>query len=201
MATGFLVNGTDLDSIFAPIRTGWTQTTVTEFKVGVNDLSTRYAKLSYGSAAGATGYKVAGADLNTYFAAINTDGIRGSCIITDSGATVQNNPPVIEVMEGYNPGVVGAVSSQSFGTGISVNAFYTDATSVNNGSTYTYITYLKFNVPYDPGQSGFTQLTSSKGTLTSASATYNGWASGIASWQWAVAYWGGSGSNVTVTFT
>ncbi len=71
MASGYDVNGVDLDTIFAPYTSG-TQAAATGYLVGGVDLNQRYAPLSAGSAALVTGFDSGGADLNTFFAAANT---------------------------------------------------------------------------------------------------------------------------------
>lgn len=96
MATNFLVNGTDLDSIFAAYESG-TKKPVTGYQVAGVDLSERYAPIEQGSAAAVTGLRAGGADLNTIFAAIGTlsapiAGLDGKELVADdSGGVAQPN--------------------------------------------------------------------------------------------------------------
>lgn len=100
MASGYEVNGLDLDDIFAPYSTG-TKPAATGYEVSGVDLSQRYDPISQGSAALSTGYKIAGgADLNTLFAALNTTGVTvgtqpgnvsGSSSAGDPSGTVTSN--------------------------------------------------------------------------------------------------------------
>lgn len=73
MAIGYEVNNVDFDLIFAPNLSG-TFSAASNIEAGSVDLNTRYEKLSFGTAAAATGYETAagGADVNTLWAAIGT---------------------------------------------------------------------------------------------------------------------------------
>jgi hypothetical protein len=73
MAVGYQVGGVDFDSIFAPNLSG-TFSGPSNLQAGGADLNGRYEKLSFGTAAAATGYQTAagGADVNTLWAAIGT---------------------------------------------------------------------------------------------------------------------------------
>lgn len=73
MASGYkIAGGTDLDSVFETYTSG-TKPSNTGYTVASVDLKDRYAPISTGSAAAATGFKIAGgADLNTLFAAIGS---------------------------------------------------------------------------------------------------------------------------------
>lgn len=79
MASGYdIASGGDLDTVFAPQHSGWSQAAATEFFDGSgNDLNLRYAVLSTGTAAAATGFvDSAGNDLNTVFAGYGTTGVK-----------------------------------------------------------------------------------------------------------------------------
>lgn len=76
MPSGYQVNGTDLDSIFALLQSSMTPAAATGFLSGNLDLKFRYAPLAYGGPASATKFKLAsGADLNTVFAELGTTSI------------------------------------------------------------------------------------------------------------------------------
>jgi hypothetical protein len=93
MASGYQVNGTDLDSIFAPYHSGWPQAGVTNMQVAGADLNARYAPLSTGTAAAATNYRVGGTDLNAIFAAAGSTGVIVSTQPANvSGSAAAGNP-------------------------------------------------------------------------------------------------------------
>lgn len=75
MPSGYHIGVTDLDSIFASLQGGMTPAAATGYQVAGVDLNARYAPLTYGSAAGPTGYKSAGSDLNAIFAAFGSTNI------------------------------------------------------------------------------------------------------------------------------
>ena len=93
MASGFSTNGTDLDSVFAPLHSGWPQASPVEYDVGGVDLNLRYAPLSTGSAAAATEYDVATTDLNAIFAALGSTGVQvGTQPSNVSGTSAAGRP-------------------------------------------------------------------------------------------------------------
>jgi hypothetical protein len=75
MTVGIDKNGTDLDSIFALWHAGWPQAPATTIEALGANLNARYAPLSTGTAAAATGIYSASADLNTIFAGAGTTGV------------------------------------------------------------------------------------------------------------------------------
>lgn len=68
MTSGIASKGVDLDSIFDPYQSGTTKARAAGIGVAGSDISNRYAALTYGSAAAATGIKSESADLNTLYA-------------------------------------------------------------------------------------------------------------------------------------
>lgn len=93
MPSGYDVSGTDLDSILAPLHSGWPQAGAVGYEVAGADLNARYAPLSTGSAPAATGYKKATADLNTIFAANGSTGVQvGTQPSNVSGTLAAGNP-------------------------------------------------------------------------------------------------------------
>lgn len=93
MPSGYDVSGTDLDSILAPLHSGWPQAAAVGYEVAGADLNARYAPLSTGSAPAATGYKKATADLNTIFAANGSTGVQvGTQPSNVSGTLAAGNP-------------------------------------------------------------------------------------------------------------
>jgi hypothetical protein len=112
MPSSFFVNGTDLDSIFAPIQTGMTPAAATGFTVSGVDLNARYAPLAYGSAAGVTNYKVNGTDLNAIFAAfgstnivvlVGPSNVSGSAAAGAPSGTVTSSAPMTVSVSGGHP--------------------------------------------------------------------------------------------------
>lgn len=93
MASNYERAGTDLDSVLAPYHSGWPQAAVTHMQVAGADFNTRYAPLSTGTAAAATNYLAADADLNTIFAAAGTTGVIVSTQPSNvSGSAAAGNP-------------------------------------------------------------------------------------------------------------
>lgn len=93
MPSGYEVAGTDLDSILAPLHSGWPQAAATGYAVATADLNARYAPLSTGSAPAATGYRKASADLNTIFAASGSTGVQvGTQPANVSGTSAAGHP-------------------------------------------------------------------------------------------------------------
>lgn len=75
MASGFTVDGIDLDLVLAPWHTGWPQAAATGFEVAGVDFKNRYATLATGIAPEITGFVTDGDDLNTIFAAYGTTSV------------------------------------------------------------------------------------------------------------------------------
>lgn len=115
MASGYESGATDLDSLLAPLHSGWPQASAVGYGVAAVDLNARYAPLSTGGAASATGYKKATADLNTIFAALGSTGV-----------TV-----------GTQPGNVSGTSAAGRPTGVVTSSAATCA-GAKGGGTYTY---------------------------------------------------------------
>ena len=94
MTSGFSQNGTDLDSVFAPLHSGWPQAPACRYTINGVDLNQRYAALSSGTQAAATEYRDdAGNDLNTYFAAAGSTGVQvGTQPSNVSGSAAAGNP-------------------------------------------------------------------------------------------------------------
>lgn len=170
-ASGYKVNETDLDSIFAPYHTGWPQAAATGFKVGGADINTRYAPLSTGSAAAATKYKTAsGQDLNAIFAAIGTTGVQvatqpsavsGSAAAGNpSGAVTSNTTSVLGTKGGGSYSYTWHIAS---GPVVS----FTSGSSRTTGVTYS-------AVPAGTTYSGTMYCTISDG-ITSANTSSAGW--------------------------
>lgn len=76
MPSGYELAGADLDGILAPFHSGWPQAAAVGYAVAGANLNARYAPLSTGSAPAATGFKQAGADLSTIFAALGSTGVQ-----------------------------------------------------------------------------------------------------------------------------
>ncbi|MDE2098628.1 MAG: hypothetical protein KGL39_15345 [Patescibacteria group bacterium] len=74
-ASGITYNGTDLDSLFAPLHAGWPQAAATGITVSGSDLNTRYAPISTGMAAAAVPVTIHGTNLNAIFAGYGTTGL------------------------------------------------------------------------------------------------------------------------------
>jgi hypothetical protein len=141
MASGFKDVAVDLDSIFAPWQTGWSQAAATEFEIAGVDLNARYAKLSAGVAAAVTNFKESGgADLNTIFAAYGSTGV---AVLTQpsavSGSAAAGNPS-------------GTVTSNT-----------TTCAGSKGGGTYTYVWHIA-------NGSGFT-LTAPNSATTAITGT------------------------------
>ena len=62
MASGFTVDGIDLDLVLAPWHTGWPQAAATGFEAAGVDFKNRYATLATGTAPEITGFVTDGAD-------------------------------------------------------------------------------------------------------------------------------------------
>jgi hypothetical protein len=132
MASGFVTaSGLDLDSVFAPQHSGWPQGSATEFFDGSgNDLYLRYAPLSTGSAASATGFLLSsGADLNTEFAAYGSTGVQVATQPSAiSGSSAAGNPS-------------GTVTSNTTScSGTKGSGSYTYTWHIANGSGFTLTT-------------------------------------------------------------
>lgn len=142
-ASGYKVNGTDLDSIFAPWHTGWPQAAATGIKVNGVDLDSRYAPLSTGSAvSSATGYKVNGVDLKAIFAAFGSTGVQVATQPSAvSGSAAAGNPS-------------GTVTSNS-----------TSTAGTKGGGSYTYTWHIA------SGSGG--SFTSPSGATTAMTGTVN----------------------------
>ena len=93
MTSNYQVAGTDLDSLLAPLHTGWPTAGTTNDQVAGTDLDARYAPLSTGTAPATTNYQVAGKDLNEIFAAYGSTGVQ---VLTQpsnvSGSSAAGNP-------------------------------------------------------------------------------------------------------------
>jgi len=70
--SGIKSNGVLLSAIFAPYVAGTTKARVSGISDDAGELSDQFAKLSYGTAAAATGIESVNADLNTLYAAYGT---------------------------------------------------------------------------------------------------------------------------------
>ncbi len=93
MASGYAVAGTDLDSLLAPLHTGWPQASQTHYAVQGTDLDARYAPLSTGSAPNSTHYAVQGTDLSQIFAAAGSTGVQVATQPSNvSGSAAAGNP-------------------------------------------------------------------------------------------------------------
>lgn len=93
MTTNYNLNGTDLDSIFAPLHPGWPQAVATNINVAGADLNERYAAISSGSGAPGTTFRVNSVDLNQIFAAIGSTGVQvGTQPTGVSGSSAAGNP-------------------------------------------------------------------------------------------------------------
>ena len=94
MTSGFADNGVDLDSVFAPLHSGWPQAPACRYTINGVDLNQRYAALSSGTQAAVTRYRDdAGNDLNTYFAAAGSTGVQvGTQPSNVSGSAAAGNP-------------------------------------------------------------------------------------------------------------
>lgn len=75
MASNFDLNGTDLDSFFAPYHAGWPQAAATGYEVSGSDLNGRYAALVSGNGTSETTFRVNGIDLNSIFAGAGTTSV------------------------------------------------------------------------------------------------------------------------------
>lgn len=141
MAIGIVSGSTDLDNIFAQIQSGMTPAANTGIEYGASklDLSSRYAPLSYGSAAAPTGIKYGSSqdDLNTVFAAIGT--LVAHLTVTSSSSSPFN----------FHTWAVGQISNiDSYGSVIitvnsgvelsncSTGTFTPTLKIINNGSMY-----------------------------------------------------------------
>jgi hypothetical protein len=72
MSSGMSSKGVPLENIFDPFMPGTVQAAATGINGGGAELSTQFAKLSYGSAAPVTGIDAPLGDLNVYYAAKGT---------------------------------------------------------------------------------------------------------------------------------
>ncbi len=149
MASGFLSNGVDLDSIFAPYTTG-TKPAATGFLVGGVDINGRYAPISQGSAAQVTGFRISGgADLNTLFAAASST----------------------TVTVGTQPGNVSGVASAGDPSGTVTSNTTTCAGSGGTGS-YSYTWHIASgSATFTNPNSATTAVTASVGANSTASGT------------------------------
>ena len=93
MTSNYQVNGVDLDTLLAPLHSGWPTAGATNDQVAGTDLDARYAPLSTGTAPAITNYQVAGKDLNEIFAAYGSTGVQ---VLTQpsnvSGSSAAGNP-------------------------------------------------------------------------------------------------------------
>lgn len=93
MTSNYQVNGVDLDTLLAPLHSGWPTAGTTNDQVAGTDLDARYAPLSTGTAPAITNYQVNGVDLNEIFAAYGSTGIQ---VLTQpsnvSGSAAAGNP-------------------------------------------------------------------------------------------------------------
>ena len=93
MTSNYQVNGVDLDTLLAPLHSGWPTAGATNDQVAGTDLDARYAPLSTGTAPAITNYQVAGVDLSEIFAAYGSTGVQ---VLTQpsnvSGSSAAGNP-------------------------------------------------------------------------------------------------------------
>jgi len=119
MASNYSHTGTDLDSLLAPLGSGWPTAGTQSFAVGGTDIASRYAIASSGTAYGSTtGYTLNGIDVGTIFAGLGTTNVVVSTISTLS---------------------VSAALGAPSGTGTTGTTTVTASKGKQSGYTYTWV--------------------------------------------------------------
>jgi hypothetical protein len=179
IVTGVKAAGVDLGTFFAPYLTGGTYGAVAKAAaVGVqdtgSDLSNELAAIANGTAAGASGVKKAGVDLNTIFAkqGTTTYNIFGPTSGTFTLPTILGNVTMLIYLVGSGGGGGGGGGvggGGGAGGGAAVFKSYA-LTSANSGQTFTYVIGIAGTGGSGGSPNGVSGLTG--GATTVASGTF-----------------------------
>jgi hypothetical protein len=83
--------GTDLDSLLAPIHSGWPAAAATAIQYAGSDLNLRFAAASSGTAYGTTNLQHNGTDVGTLFAALGTTNVAVTSISAVTGSAASSS--------------------------------------------------------------------------------------------------------------
>lgn len=166
MASGFLVAGTDLDSLLDPIGTNTPISNVGLLVAGT-DIAQRYAPASVGTPGAATGFLTSGTDVGPLFAAIGTTGNYTGTLTSVLLAPTQF---------GYLSGVGGSMSPTTF-RGHVIGSCYT-----NNTTNQTFFSVASAS-SLGAGFFNTIKIGAATAPLLTSAATYS-YVGGQSTWIW-----------------
>lgn len=149
MTANYNLNGTDLDSFFAPYHAGWPEAAATNIKVGGVDVDGRYAAIVSGNAGPATTFKANSVDLSAIFAAAGSTSVQvatqpsnvsGSSAAGRPSGTVTSNTTTVAGRKGGGSYTYTVHVTITVGSGVTATA-PSSATSGVTGSVPAGQTY------------------------------------------------------------